>query len=38
MGLGLALVRSLTEGHGEHVELESEVREDSVFSVYLPVD
>ena len=38
IGLGLALVRSLTAGHGGHVELKSEIGKGSVFSVYLPIE
>lgn len=38
IGLGLALVRSLTEGHGGHVALQSEVGKGSVFSVHLPTN
>ncbi|MFO7697862.1 MAG: ATP-binding protein, partial [Anaerolineae bacterium] len=38
IGLGLALVRSLTKGHGGHVALQSEVGEGSVFSVHLPTN
>ena len=37
-GLGLVLVRSLVEGHGGYVELESDVGRGTVFSVNLPVE
>jgi PAS domain S-box-containing protein len=37
-GLGLALVRSLTEGHGGHVDLQSEVGKGSIFSIHLRRD
>ena len=38
IGLGLALVRSLIEGHGGHVALQSEVGKGSVFSIHLRRD
>ncbi|MEW6637223.1 MAG: ATP-binding protein [Actinomycetota bacterium] len=35
-GLGLSIVRHVAENHGGRVEVESEPRRGSVFSVYLP--
>jgi signal transduction histidine kinase len=36
-GLGLSLVRTLTEAHGGRIEVVSEVGKGSVFTVYLPL-
>jgi len=37
VGLGLALVKDITETYGGHVTVESQVNEGSTFSVYLPI-
>ncbi|QPC84011.1 HAMP domain-containing histidine kinase [Phototrophicus methaneseepsis] len=36
-GLGMPIARSLTEAHGGHLDLESEVGKGSTFSVTLPI-
>lgn len=36
-GVGLAIVRAYTEGHGGHVDVKSRPDEGSTFSIYLPV-
>jgi signal transduction histidine kinase len=38
IGLGLALIKMLVEGHGGRIELESILGEGAVFTVYLPVE
>ena len=38
IGLGLAMVKSLVEGHGGRVEVQSKLWEGSVFTVRLPID
>lgn len=35
-GLGLSIVKSITEAHGGHVTLESELQHGSTFAVWLP--
>jgi signal transduction histidine kinase len=37
IGLGLALVKSLVEGHGGKVEVQSQVEKGSAFTVLLPI-
>jgi signal transduction histidine kinase len=37
IGLGLALVKTLVEGHGGHIEVESQLGEGSTFAMWLPL-